>query len=95
METESNQPPVMNKVEKLPFYKQFTFADGFDIFMMIIGTIGAIGNGLTQPIMTLLFVPMFNSFGSTDRINVVHVVSEVAPFSLFLFHFFEFCTFAL
>lgn len=66
------------KPETVPFYRLFTFADSNDILLMAVGTIGAIGNGLGLPIMTLLFGQIINSFGSNQQIDdVVEVVSKV------------------
>ncbi|KAL2326549.1 hypothetical protein Fmac_025607 [Flemingia macrophylla] len=67
------------KQESVPFHKLFAFADSTDILLMAVGTIGAIGNGLGLPIMTLLFGQMINSFGGGNQQNtdVVKVVSKV------------------
>ncbi|KAL2535445.1 ABC transporter B family member 4 [Forsythia ovata] len=62
----------------IPFYKLFTFADSKDIMLMIVGTIGAIGNGLCMPLMTILFGELIDSFGQTQTEHVVSVVSKVA-----------------
>ncbi|XP_022770731.1 ABC transporter B family member 4-like isoform X2 [Durio zibethinus] len=67
------------KTKTVPFYKLFAFADSKDIWLMVIGTIGAIGNGLCMPLMTILFGDLIDAFGqnqSNDR--VVNVVSKVA-----------------
>ncbi|KAH6773575.1 P-glycoprotein 9 [Perilla frutescens var. hirtella] len=64
--------------EKVAFYKLFSFADKRDVALMVVGTISAIGNGVSQPLMTLIFGQLVNSFGSTDRSNVVHEVSKVS-----------------
>ncbi|MFS7976383.1 putative ABC transporter type 1, transmembrane domain-containing protein [Helianthus anomalus] len=46
---------------------------------MIAGTIGAIGNGVCMPIMTILLGDLINAFGENqNNNNVVHVVSKVA-----------------
>lgn len=63
--------------EKIPFHKLFSFADSTDILLMITGTIGAIGNGLGLPIMTILFGELINSFGNNQNDKVVQVVSKV------------------
>lgn len=65
--------------QKVQFYKLFSFADRLDVVLMIVGTIGAIANGLAQPLMTLIFGQLINSFGSSDQSNVVHDVSKVHP----------------
>lgn len=64
--------------EKVPFHKLFSFADNFDIVLMILGTVGAIGNGLCMPLMTVVLGEMIDSFGSNqNRKDVVDVVSKV------------------
>ncbi|KAL9318789.1 hypothetical protein ACSQ67_015306 [Phaseolus vulgaris] len=67
------------KPETVPFFKLFAFADSTDILLMVVGTIGAIGNGMGLPIMTLLFGEMIDSFGSNQQNpNVVEAVSKVS-----------------
>ncbi len=67
--------------QRVPFYKLFSFADRLDVILMIVGTISAMGNGLTQPLMTLIFGQLINSFGSSNPSNVVKEVSKVCmPF---------------
>lgn len=62
----------------VPFLKLFSFADSTDKFLMIIGMIGAIGNGLCLPLMTLVFGELTDSFGQTQNPkDVVRVVSKV------------------
>ncbi|KAH1073854.1 hypothetical protein J1N35_026182 [Gossypium stocksii] len=76
-DTEANKKN--EKTNSIPFYKLFAFADRTDIMLMIIGTIGAIGNGLCMPLMTTILGDLIDAFGqnqSNDR--VVHVVSRVA-----------------
>ncbi|KAH6763335.1 P-glycoprotein 9 [Perilla frutescens var. hirtella] len=60
------------------FYKLYYFADKVDIALMVVGTISAIGNGLSQPVMTLFFGQLVNSFGGAAQSNIVHVVSKVS-----------------
>ncbi|PRQ45049.1 putative xenobiotic-transporting ATPase [Rosa chinensis] len=66
------------KVEKIPFSKLFSFADKTDVILMVVGTIGAIGNGSCMPLMTLLFGEMIDSFGSNQNSDIVSVVSKVS-----------------
>lgn len=67
-----------NADEKVPFHKLFSFADVIDITLMILGTIGAIGNGICLPLMTVLIGEMVNSFGSNQNSkDVVDAVSKV------------------
>ncbi|KAH7521539.1 hypothetical protein FEM48_Zijuj07G0044300 [Ziziphus jujuba var. spinosa] len=64
--------------QKISFFKLFSFADRLDVVLMIVGTIGAIGNGVSQPLMTLIFGQLINSFGSSNTSSVMDEVSEVS-----------------
>ncbi|XP_044491203.1 ABC transporter B family member 11-like [Mangifera indica] len=67
------------KANKVPFRKLFAFADFTDIMLMIIGTIGAIGNGLCMPLMAVLFGDLTDSFGQNqNNRDVVDAVSKVS-----------------
>ncbi|KAG5622229.1 hypothetical protein H5410_007447 [Solanum commersonii] len=73
------------KDHKVPFYKLFLFADRVDIALMTMGIFGAIGEGLTQPLMTLIFGQIINSFGGASSSNeVFHLVSEAAIYYVYL-----------
>lgn len=63
--------------ETVPFYKLFMFADRYDIALMTVGSLCAIGNGLSQPLMTLIFGGLINTFGATDPAHIVPMVSKV------------------
>ncbi|CAL9225482.1 unnamed protein product [Arabidopsis halleri] len=62
------------KDEKVSFYKLFSFADKNDVVLMTVGTISAVANGLTQPLLTLLFGQLINAFGSSE------IFQEVSKF---------------
>lgn len=64
------------KTKTVPFYKLFAFADSFDFLLMILGTLGSIGNGLGFPIMTLLFGDLVDAFGQ-NQTDVSDKVSKV------------------
>lgn len=70
--------------QKVSFFKLFAFADRLDVLYMVVGTIAASANGLAQPLMTLIFGKLINSFGSSDRDHVVKEVSKVAVLFLYL-----------
>ena len=72
------------KGHTVPFLKLFAFADPLDYLLMIVGSIGAIGNGVAMPLMTLLFGALTNAFGNnqTDTTTLVHEVSKVCGCSL-------------
>jgi len=61
----------------VPLYKLFSFADPSDRLLMLTGTVGAIGNGLSIPLMILIFGTMINAFGDSTNSKVVDEVSEV------------------
>ncbi|KDP21188.1 hypothetical protein JCGZ_21659 [Jatropha curcas] len=69
-------PPPEN--QKVPILKLFSFADRLDVALMIIGSVCAIGNGLAQPLMSLIFGQLINSFGTANQSNVVDQVSKMA-----------------
>ncbi|KAL1189260.1 ABC transporter B family member 4 [Cardamine amara subsp. amara] len=67
------------KTKTVSFYKLFAFADSFDFLLMILGTLGSIGNGLGFPIMTLLFGDLVDAFGQNQtQTDVSDKVSKVA-----------------
>ncbi|KAL3815059.1 hypothetical protein ACJIZ3_016327 [Penstemon smallii] len=82
MEAEMNSG-VKGKEEKeqrktVPFYKLFSFADSMDKFLMTVGTIGAIGNGLSQPLMSIIFGEVIDAFGKAEINNTLSLVSKVS-----------------
>ncbi|XXG67836.1 hypothetical protein AAC387_Pa06g1090 [Persea americana] len=64
--------------ERVALYELFTFADPLDVVLMCVGTIAAIINGLSMPLVTVIFGQMIDSFGPSNRSNVVHEVSKAA-----------------
>ncbi|GAB2299042.1 ATP-binding cassette sub- B member 9 [Dionaea muscipula] len=76
-----------NKVmdaQKVAFYKLFSFADRLDAVLMAVGSVAAMANGITQPLMTLILGQVIDSFGSSDPSHVVHEVSKVSLKFLYL-----------
>lgn len=63
--------------QKVAFYKLFTFADRYDIVLMAIGSISAVGNGLSPPFMSILMGQIINVFGFSDDDQVVKEASKV------------------
>ncbi|KAG6429222.1 hypothetical protein SASPL_107267 [Salvia splendens] len=62
----------------VPFHRLFAFADPVDQVLMIVGSVGAVGNGVCMPLMTILFGDLIDSFGQNQNNDVVSVVSKVA-----------------
>ena len=84
----NEHPPEMEKskgdekLNSVPFHKLFSFADSADIILMIIGTTGAVGNGLSLPLMTIFVGNTIDAFGNNqNNKDVVHAVTKVNMFS--------------
>ncbi|KAJ6343832.1 hypothetical protein OIU76_005556 [Salix suchowensis] len=67
------------KSKSVPFFKLFSFSDSTDFLLMFLGTLGATGNGLAMPVMTLLLGDVIDAFGnnqlSKDMTGLVSKVS--------------------
>ncbi|KAJ4781637.1 ABC transporter B family member 11 [Rhynchospora pubera] len=74
---EKKKKAVELEKKKVPLYKLFTFADGFDVTMMVIGGVAAMANGMAQPMMTFIFGDVINAFGGGTNQNVLHRVTKV------------------
>ncbi|XP_020696968.1 ABC transporter B family member 11 [Dendrobium catenatum] len=62
----------------VPIYKLFSFSDSTDIILMTLGTAGALANGATMPLLTVIVGSLINTFGEDPDIDqVVHRVSKV------------------
>jgi hypothetical protein len=75
--------------KKVPFFKLFAFADGFDVVMMIVGAVAAMANGMSQPMMTFIFGDVIDAFGGGTETNVLHRVTKACIF-FFLPHNYNF-----
>ncbi|XP_004508080.1 ABC transporter B family member 11-like [Cicer arietinum] len=64
--------------KKVPLHKLFSFADPLDRLLMSMGTVGAIGNGISIPLMILIFGSMINAFGESTTSKLVDEVSKVS-----------------
>lgn len=78
MSTETNR-----KAGNGSFRSIFMHADGVDMFLMALGVLGAIGDGISMPVMLLVTSKMMNSIGDsstsvsmdlfTEKINQVNI----------------------
>lgn len=76
--TSTSNGDAKKEEKAVSFGKLFAFADSLDKLLMIIGTIGAFGNGISMPLMTILFGDLVDSFGQNQaNQDVVAVVSKV------------------
>ncbi|KAL5990082.1 hypothetical protein ACLOJK_010979 [Asimina triloba] len=63
--------------KKVPICKLFSFADSSDVGLMTVGTLAAFANGLTMPLLTIIFGRIINSFGVSSTGAVLHNVSQI------------------
>ncbi|KAF5464892.1 hypothetical protein F2P56_014931 [Juglans regia] len=65
-------------INRVPYYKLFSFADSLDCLLMFVGTVAAVGSGISMPLMTIIFGGTIDSFGGTvNTKDVVHKVSKM------------------
>lgn len=90
-ERDDNQQDLEKRKEKedssnkLPYYKLYSFANFSDFLLIFVGIFGAIGNGMSMPLMTLLFGNLVNAYGENeDTKKVVYEVSKVY-FKIFVY----------
>ncbi|KAK4272062.1 hypothetical protein QN277_020662 [Acacia crassicarpa] len=63
----------------VPFYRLFSYADSFDRLLMFVGTIAAVANGMTIPLLMIIFGDVIDVFGGTsDTKEMVHNVSKAS-----------------
>ncbi|KAF8696114.1 hypothetical protein HU200_037004 [Digitaria exilis] len=63
--------------KKVSFTGLFRYADGTDVLLMLLGTVGALANGVSQPIMTIIFGQVIDAFGGAVAMDdVLHRVNK-------------------
>ncbi|KAL5698965.1 ABC-type xenobiotic transporter [Ranunculus cassubicifolius] len=66
-------------VKTVPYHKLFSFADSKDVLLMVVGTIGAVANCVSMPVMTLLIGELTDAFGqNANNSDTLRVVSKVS-----------------
>uniref|UniRef100_A0A453A823 ABC transporter domain-containing protein n=1 Tax=Aegilops tauschii subsp. strangulata TaxID=200361 RepID=A0A453A823_AEGTS len=65
--------------EKVSFMGLFRHADGKDQLLMLVGTVAALANGMTTPLMTVFFGDVLDGFGGATDANVLQRVNKVSP----------------
>ncbi|CAJ1977943.1 unnamed protein product, partial [Sphenostylis stenocarpa] len=77
-EMDEGREKEKEKTQTVPFHKLFAFADSTDTLLMIVGSIGSIGNGVALPLMTLLLGQVIDKFHTGDQnSNLLEQVSKV------------------
>ncbi|KAF7012919.1 hypothetical protein CFC21_027064 [Triticum aestivum] len=62
--------------EKVSFMGLFRHADGKDQLLMLVGTVAALANGMTTPLMTVFFGDVLDAFGGATDANVLQRVNK-------------------
>ncbi|RLN22168.1 hypothetical protein C2845_PM07G19760 [Panicum miliaceum] len=61
----------------------FRYADRGDVALMAVGTVAAVANGMSEPLMTVVFAAVIECFGAGDDSTVLHRISKDKPSPLF------------
>ncbi|XP_062979770.1 ATP-dependent translocase ABCB1-like [Elgaria multicarinata webbii] len=61
-ENEESKKEKKEKIKMVGFFELFSFADGFDILLMIVGIIAAAAAGIGQPLKVVIFGRVTNTF---------------------------------
>ncbi|KAG9292640.1 hypothetical protein G9A89_007012 [Geosiphon pyriformis] len=66
---DDNESKAEAKPPPVSFIQLFRFADSWDIFLMIIGSLAAVANGSSIPVMTIIFSNFLTAFGEFTLSN--------------------------
>ncbi|XP_027368719.1 ABC transporter B family member 4-like [Abrus precatorius] len=66
-------------IKTVPFYKLFSFADSWDHLLMFVGTISALGTGMSKILMYIILGDAIDAFrGDVNTKQIVHEISKVS-----------------
>ncbi|ONM38963.1 ABC transporter B family member 9 [Zea mays] len=68
----------------VPFLDMLKYADRTDAALMAVGTVAAVANGMTEPLMTVVFAAVIECFGAGDDATILHRVSKVIMYYIYL-----------
>ncbi|XP_047066514.1 ABC transporter B family member 4-like [Lolium rigidum] len=54
----------------------FRYAGGTDLLLMLVGTVAALANGMSQPLLTIVFGDVIDAFGGATTANVLQRVNK-------------------
>ena len=63
--------------KKVSLLGMFRYADRLDVLLMVVGAVGAVANGVAEPLMTVIFGNVIDSFGDSTAPSVIRSVSKV------------------
>jgi ATP-binding cassette subfamily B (MDR/TAP) protein 1 len=59
-------------------FGMFRYADRLDVLLMVVGTLGAMANGVSEPFVSVLFGNVINSFGESTNSTILRSVTKVS-----------------
>ncbi|CAM0948557.1 unnamed protein product [Alopecurus aequalis] len=62
--------------KRVSFTGLFRYADRTDLLLMLVGTVAALANGASQPLVTVIFGDIIDDFGGATTDNVLHRVNK-------------------
>ena len=63
--------------KKVSLLGMFRYADRLDVLLMVVGAVGAVANGVAEPLMTVIFGNVIDSFGDSTAQSVIRSVRKV------------------
>ncbi|KAL6840490.1 hypothetical protein ACP4OV_030300 [Aristida adscensionis] len=69
---------------KVPLLSMFRHADRTDAALMAVGAAAAAANGMSEPLMTVVFSAVIDCFGAGDNATLLHRVSKVLMYYIYL-----------
>nr|CAD1834786.1 unnamed protein product [Ananas comosus var. bracteatus] len=74
---EKEEEEKKEEVKKVGVHRLLAFADAADGLLMAVGAVAAMANGVSQPLMTVIFGQVIDAFGGGDADSVLHRVNKV------------------
>ncbi|XP_072995684.1 ABC transporter B family member 9-like [Typha latifolia] len=74
---EKKRKEEKDEVPKVAMHRLFDYADRFDLLLMLVGTVGAVANGIALPLMTVILGQAINAFGAGNPDDVLSRVTKV------------------
>ncbi|KAG2599993.1 ABC transporter B family member 4-like isoform X2 [Panicum virgatum] len=69
---------------KVPPLAMFRYADRGDVVLMAVGTVAAVANGMSEPLMSVVFAAVIECFGAGDDSTILHRISKVIMYYIYL-----------
>ncbi|KAF3341839.1 ABC transporter B family member 9 [Carex littledalei] len=76
-DTEEKKEESNGAEGKVSIFKMLQFADGYDVLLMVVGSIAALANGISQPLLTFIIGQVIDAFGGATSSDVLNRVNTV------------------